>query len=205
MNTCFIFGALPAVYTPICPEKGDLVIAADRGFLNLKEKGITPDLLVADFDSMREDPQFEHTVRLQVRKDFTDVARAVDIGFERGYTKFVIYGGAGGKLDHSLANIQLCSDILRRGGEAVFFGDEESFTVITDSFHFDKRQSGRLSVFSLTQKCEGVTITGASFPAENITLSRRETPTLGVSNAFVGKEVDISLKTGELLIIWETP
>lgn len=204
MNTCFIFGALPALYTPILPEKGDLVIAADRGYLHLKEMGIVPDLLVADFDSMRDDPLFENTVRLAVRKDFTDTARAVDIGFERGFTKFVIYGGAGGKLDHSLANVQLCSDILRRGGEAVFYGDEESFTVIRSSFSFEKREKGRLSVFSLTEMCEGVTIKGASYEANGITLYRNERPTLGVSNAFVGREVLISLDRGELLIIWQT-
>ena len=195
MKTCFIFGALPALYTPILPQKDDLVI---------EEKGLTPDILVADFDSMKDDPLFENTVRLNVRKDFTDVACAVDIGFREGYDNFVIYGGAGGKLDHSLANVQLCSDILRRGGEAVFCGDNESFTVIQASYQFEKRDSGRLSVFSLTDKCEGVTIHGASYEAENITLYRNQIPTLGVSNSFIGKEVCISVESGELLIIWET-
>ena len=204
MKTCFIFGALPALYTPTLPQKDDLVIAADRGYLRLKEKGLTPNILVADFDSMKDDPLFENTVRLNIRKDFTDVACAVDIGFSKGYDNFVIYGGAGGKLDHSLANVQLCSDILRRGGEAVFFGDEESFTVIRSSYRFEKRDSGRLSVFSLTDKCEGVTIKGASYETEKITLYRSQSPTLGVSNAFVGKEVSISVESGELLIIWET-
>ncbi|MBQ6152683.1 MAG: thiamine diphosphokinase [Ruminococcus sp.] len=204
MKTCFIFGALPALYTPILPQKGDLVIAADRGYLRLEEKGITPDILVADFDSMKEDPLFENTVRLNVRKDFTDVACAVDIGFEKGYDQFVVYGGAGGKLDHSLANVQLCQDILRRGGEAVFYGDNESFTVIRSSFHFEKRDQGRLSVFSVTDQCEGVRISGASYEADGITLYRNQSPTLGVSNAFVNKEVSISVESGELLIIWET-
>lgn len=204
MKTCFIFGALPASYTPELPREGDLVIAADRGYLRLKEKGLTPDILVADFDSMKDDPLFANTVRLNVRKDFTDVAYAVDIGFEKGCTNFVIYGGAGGKLDHSLANVQLCQDILRRGGSAVFYGDEESFTVINASYSFEKRDAGRLSVFSVSGKCSGVTIRGASYEAEDITLYRNQSPTLGVSNAFVGNEVDISVRDGELLIIWET-
>ncbi len=202
MSRVFIFGALTAKYLPETPEEGDLVIAADLGFERLKEISIKPDLLVADFDSMEEIPDFEPIIRLDQRKDFTDIACAINLGFERGFTQFVIYGGAGEKLDHSLANIQLCSDILSRGGSAVFYGDRESFTVIRESFHFDRRQEGRLSVFSLTEESRGVTIKGASYEVESVTLYRR-TP-LGVSNAFVGREVDISVKDGELLIIWQT-
>ena len=202
MNRCFIFGALPVNVLPQTPQKGDLIIAADKGFERLKERGITPDILVADFDSLTYEPDFQNTVRLNTRKDDTDVAHAVDIAFERGFHQFVICGGAGGKLDHSLANIQLCSDILRRGGASVFYGDEESFTVTNTFFHFEKRDRGRLSVFSLSEKSEGVCIRGASYEAQDITLSRFTA--LGVSNEFVGRPVDISVLSGELLIIWQT-
>lgn len=202
MKKCFIFGALETTKLPITPEKGDLVIAADRGYERALALGITPDLLVADFDSMPDIPRFEHIIRLNTRKDDTDVAYAVNLAFEKGYTQFVICGGAGGKLDHSLANIQLCSDILRRGGSAVFCGEEESFTVINTTFRFDKGREGRFSVFSLSEKSEGVSIRGASYEAREITLSRYVP--LGVSNAFVGEAAEISVRDGELLIIWQT-
>ena len=34
------------------PEEGDLIIAADAGYLNCRAAGLTPHLLLGDFDSM---------------------------------------------------------------------------------------------------------------------------------------------------------
>ncbi len=39
------------------PQKGDLVIAADGGYIYLKELGIEPDVLLGDFDSLKRVPE----------------------------------------------------------------------------------------------------------------------------------------------------
>lgn len=200
---CFIFGALSAGFMPEKPADGDFVIAADKGYDIALSLGIVPDLTVGDFDSRGCAPDTDDVVVLQVRKDDTDVGHAVELGFERGYTDFVVYGAVGGLLDHTLANIVIARDIVGRGGSVRFYGDEYSFTVINNgSFGFDRRDGGRVSVFALSGTAKGVTIKGLSYEAGDIELPCSSH--LGVSNAFIGREARISVADGILLIVWQS-
>lgn len=199
---CFIFGALPVGKMPVKPDENDLIIAADKGYDVALSLGLTPDLVVGDFDSRGEAPDVKNLVRLQVRKDDTDVGHAVELGFERGYSDFVVYGAVGGLLDHTFANVAIAHDIVRRGGTALFIGEEFSFTVIQDgSLTLPAKESGRVSVFALGGSAQGVSIKGLSYELENYTLPC--TSHIGVSNAFVGKKATISVLDGDLLIVYQ--
>lgn len=203
MARCFIFGALPVGYMPEKPKAGDLVIAADKGYDTATELGMTPDITVGDFDSRGSAPDAENLVTLEVRKDDTDVGHAVELGFEKGYNDFVVYGAVGGLLDHTLANIVIAHDIAHRGGKALFIGDEFCFTVIKDSaYPLPKRDEGRISVFALSDTARRVDIIGLSYEAESIDLPR--TSHMGVSNAFVGKPSRVSVGDGALLIVYQS-
>lgn len=52
MKRCFIFAAGTYYGLRERPQTGDLVLAADAGYLACRQAGITPDLLLGDFDSM---------------------------------------------------------------------------------------------------------------------------------------------------------
>lgn len=203
MSRSMIIGALDFNALADPPHPGDRIIAADKGYLRCIAHGITPDLVIGDFDSLGYEPEGVETVRLHVRKDDTDIGHAVELELERGCRAFAVYGAVGGKLDHTLANIQIASMIAQRGGVAVFYGDSESFAVIPggSALQFGQQDSGRVSVFSLSDRCEGVTLGGLSYTLENGTLSRHFP--LGVSNAFIGERAHISLLSGELLVVFE--
>ncbi|MBO5101426.1 MAG: hypothetical protein J6C39_02740, partial [Clostridia bacterium] len=66
---------------------------------------------------------------------------------------------------------------------------------------FSGEALSHISVFALGGNAEGVTVRGAEYEAENITL----TPgyPLGASNRFVGEPVFVSVERGALLIITE--
>ena len=204
MKTCYIFGALPVKDMYEKPSFGDFIIAADKGYENLLKLGITPDLIIGDFDSSMSVPKGDNVINLNVRKNDTDVGHALEWALSNGYERFIVYGASGGMLDHTMANIQLADDVIRRTGKngyICYYGDM-NFTVIRDSsFVLEKKETGRVSVFSLCDKSYNVTIKGLSYEVENITLDRFFP--LGVSNSFVGKEGYISVEKGELLIIWE--
>ena len=100
--SCFIIGAGSFYGLPVPIQPTDTVIAADGGWEVCRALHITPTLLVADFDSLTTPPDFDHTLRLPVEKDDTDMLRAVKEGFARGEADFRLLGGMGGsRTDHT--------------------------------------------------------------------------------------------------------
>lgn len=203
MKRCFIFGALPVGKLFEKPCEGDLVIAADKGYATVRQLGLCPDLVVGDFDSLGEVPDTDNLIRLNVRKDDTDLEHAVRLALEKGCDDFIIYGAIGGKLDHTLGNIAVAEMIALSGGKSIFYGDDSSLTVIRNSaITLPAYDSGRISVISLSEVSRGVSISGLSYEAEGIDLPRAVTR--GISNAFIGKPSRISVIDGTLLIVFDT-
>lgn len=182
------------------PQKDDLIIAADAGYLYLEKIGTEPDILLGDFDSMKL-PEDKEVLVYPVMKDDTDTMLAIKLGFEKGYTEFIIFGGFGGKrTDHTVANLQSLAYIAEHGGKGTLIGDNEFFTVIKESaITLDEKVKG-FSVFAYGGKAEGVSIKGSLYDVENAEL----TPffPLGVSNKPNPATVAISVKKGCLLIVY---
>ncbi|MBR1532774.1 MAG: thiamine diphosphokinase [Ruminococcus sp.] len=203
MKRCIIFGALPVEKLTVQPTPDDLIIAADNGYAVAQSLGVTPDITVGDFDSLGEVPKADNLIKLDVRKNDTDLEHAVTVALDKGCDDFVIYGAVGGKLDHTLGNIAVAERIALAGAKSLFIGGDSSFTVIRNtSFELPARDGGRLSVFSLSEISRGVEISGLAYEVTNFELSR--TVTRGVSNAFIGKPSRISVSDGTLLIVFDT-
>ncbi|MBQ7566062.1 MAG: thiamine diphosphokinase [Oscillospiraceae bacterium] len=199
---CIIIGALPVARLPFAVTENDYVIAADKGLETAQKLSVHVDLIIGDYDSLGYVPVGENVIRLPVRKDETDVGCAVRLALERGCEDFHIFGAVGGKLDHTLANVQIAAELAAKGASVTFYGDSERFcTIRSGSVRLPARESGRVSVFSLTDRCEDVTVRGLSYECEHVAL--QNTFPLGVSNAFVGKSAEISVGEGTLLVVWE--
>ena len=135
-------------------------------------------------------------------KDTTDTYEAVQLGIKEGCTEFRIYGGTGGRLDHTLANIQLAAQLSQNEKRAYIYGNGYVITALTSgSITLPSRAHGYVSVFSHSNVCEGVTIKGLFYEVENTEL--RNDFSLGVSNEFIGKEALISARKGTLCIYYE--
>ena len=197
---CYIVGAM-AKSLPDISRENSFVIAADAGYKALQQVNIKPDLVVGDFDSLGQVPEGENIVRHPVMKDDTDMMLAVKLGLERGYTRFHIYGGMGGRTDHTIANIQTLAYIAGRGASAFLFGDGEVMTVIKNStLSFPSGSEGTVSAFAIGGKAEGVYESGLLYSLENAELTP-DFP-LGVSNEFTGKAAHIKVENGMLLVTW---
>ena len=98
MGICYIVGAGEFGDGLPLPGKEDMLIACDGGYAHCRERGIRMDLVVGDFDSLKEVPQHPGVIVLKPEKDETDTGWAVMEGFQRGYREFVIYGGTGGRI-----------------------------------------------------------------------------------------------------------
>lgn len=202
MKTCYIVGAGEVTELSFDPEEEDLVIACDGGYEYCKRWNKRMDLVIGDFDSLGYVPEHPNVIRLKPEKDDTDTACAIKAGLERGFQRFLVYGGTGGRISHTIANIQLLCSLARKGCCGILVGKNVWYRVIhNEEVHFPEEMSGYLSVFCMGERAKGVYERGLKYSLVDATLIK-ENP-LGVSNEFTGKESMVSVKEGMLLLIGE--
>lgn len=206
---CYIFGAGEHSACDIRLAPDDIVIAADGGFDYLKELGLRADIVLGDFDSVINEQELPGDfIRFPKEKDDTDMMIALKEGLKRGFRVFRIYGGLGGRLDHTLANIQALTYLTGNHATGTLYCDSYAISVITDgtiSFGKDRPENvpeNLCSVFSLSDVSVGVTIRGLKYELDSVTLTN--TFPLGVSNEFTGKKSYIHVDKGTLAVYWGT-
>ena len=202
MKRCFIFAAGTYYGLRERPQTGDLVLAADAGYLACRQAGITPDLLLGDFDSMDQPADFDHVRRVPVEKDDTDTMLAVKQALQRGYERLVLVGMLGGRLDHTLANIQTLVYAVEHGAAAQIIDSSCYITVIKggQTAQIPYQQGFHFSVFCHSDCASGVCIRHAKYELEAAQLTNGFP--IGVSNSFLeGQPAQISVKQGILVIL----
>ena len=201
MSKCYVVGAGECNSLPIKKEDGDIIIAADGGVKHLERFGLTADIIIGDFDSLGVVPEGKNVIRLKPEKDVTDMYAAIQEGIVDGCDEFEIYGATGGRLDHTIANIQLAAYLAQKGFAHKICGDGYGIVALNNSeICFDSTMSGYISVFSHTDVCMGVTIEGLKYELHDARLT--SSFSLGVSNEFVGTDSRISVEKGTLIIIY---
>ncbi|MCD7956439.1 MAG: thiamine diphosphokinase [Lachnospiraceae bacterium] len=201
---CFIVGAgeFDGFLAGADPGTENLLIAADGGYRHLQSLGRKPDVLLGDFDSLEVVPEHEHLIRHSPIKDDTDMALAVAYAQKEGYRTFFLYGGLGGRLDHTLANIQLLTGMSKEGLEGYLIGEDSVITAVTDGkLSFPETASGMVSVFCMGASATGVYERGLKYSLEDAILTCDRA--LGVSNEFTGEKSSIAVRSGTLLIMWD--
>lgn len=198
---CYIVGAGEDFGLDFTPEKEDLVIAADGGYAKLLKAGLQPHMVIGDFDSLGTAPQDEQVITLPTVKDVTDTWAAVDWAVKQGYGEFHLYGCTGGRMDHTLANLQMAADLAAKGMHCLIFDKTQVMTAICGGMVFPAGCEGYLSVFSITDVCCGVTLKGLKYELENARLSNRFP--LGVSNEFTGVSAGVTVGSGTALLVFD--
>ena len=199
MRRCLIIAG--GDYAPIGPvAAGDFVLACDRGYAHAVREGIVPDLILGDFDSYAGAlPAGIPVLRYPAEKDDTDAMLAVRWAAENGFGAVALRCAFGGRLDHLLSNVQTLHYAVQRGMEAEAVDENTLLRVLRPgTYHLPRQEGWSLSLLSLTERVEGLTIRGAKYEAENITL--RNPSTLGQSNAFRG-DVELRFTGGVLALV----
>ena len=201
MGECYIFGAGSFYGLTVRPGAGDFLIAAAGGYRHCREAGVTPDLVLGDFDSLGAEPEGVTVLRLPVEKDDTDMLAAIREGLRCGFRRFRLYGGTGGRRpEHTLANLQ-CLLFLARHGARGWLYDEYAVCTVLHNDTLRLRGRGDLSVFAMDGLVQGVTLRGLKYELSDAILTP-DFP-LGVSNSFRGEDAEITVRGGTLLIWYE--
>jgi len=206
---CVIVAAGELSVTELRVARGDLLIAVDGGLGYCERLGLTPDLALGDFDSVKdgqlaqisrwEAESPERVIRLKPEKDDTDTLAAIRLALERGYSEFLLYGAMGGRrLEHAIANIQ-CLLFLKHHGAVGYLVDKAGtcFVLEDEKVRFPASMKGYLSLFSMKGEALGVDIRGMKYELENARITN-DFP-IGISNEFTGQEAVVGVRQGQLL------
>ena len=118
----------PAFAEKIIRESGSrgslCIAAADAGLEILDRIGVAPDILLGDFDTVKQDVLGIYTDRKDVEiirhnpvKDASDMELTADVLLERGIRRVLVLGALGGSADHTMANLLLIYRMRRKGAE----------------------------------------------------------------------------------------
>lgn len=209
MGKCIIVAAGDLSVAEIRIDQNDLLIAVDGGLEYCERLGLEPDLMLGDFDSVREEQLVwlqqseeknpERVIRLKPEKDDTDTLAAIRLALKRGYRNFLLYGAMGGRrLEHTIANIQCLLFLKHNAAVGYLVAERETcFVMENEEIHFPASMEGYLSLFSLGGEALGVNIQGMKYELDNARVTN-DFP-IGISNEFIGKEAIVSVRQGQLL------
>lgn len=183
----------------IVPESFGCIICADGGLLMARRLGLSPDLLIGDYDSM-EMPDDPDVIKLPSEKDMTDSEAAIDLAVSRGYSDITLLGGLGGRLDHTMGNLGMLSKYCGQlDSLSIVDGRNKAFMIPPGELLLKKDGYKYLGIIAYGGTAENVTLSGVKYPLDHHLLTA--STTLGVSNEITAAEAHISFTAGKLLII----
>lgn len=201
---CLIISGSPecdAEFLRRCKGKYSFVICADSGFSHARNAGITPDLLVGDFDSyFGELPDDIELVRLNPEKDFSDTVHCAEEAVKRGFKDIDIACALGGRLDHAVANLYALEYIKNLGAEVKLVSDREIVSLLSnESVGLDGFAGITFSVFPFGCESAVVSIKGAKYPLEMYVME--SSVPIGLSNEMTEDFAEIEVHRGKALLI----
>jgi thiamine pyrophosphokinase len=200
----FANGELPNLEKArILLHEDDFIIAADGGTRHALALGRTPNVIVGDLDSLPanfELSTFNDDVILYPKdKNETDLELAIQHGLTLNPEQIIILAALGGRLDQTLGNIALISNVQRStfnislddGIEEVFFCREQA--------QVNGANGDTVSLIPWQGEVTGIITTGLKWPLQNEILYPQKTR--GISNEMIGENATIQIKSGLLLIV----
>lgn len=202
MKKCYIVGGGDFCADLFRADENAVIIAADAGYKALEEIGITPQIVVGDFDSLGYTPEHPDVEAHSPIKDDTDMMLAVEKGIELGCDEFYIYGATGGRLAHTMGNMQVLCYIAEKGFAGYIFDRDTLITAVNNrTLLFDKNASGYISLMPFGCGKASVTLSGFKYDVDGCDLPFNRP--LGISNEFTGRAARLTVHSGTVIAVWE--
>lgn len=174
-------------------------IFCDCGLRHAEKLGLTPDLIVGDFDSYDRPDTDTETIVLPREKDDTDSVYAVRQALSRGFDDITLVGAIGARFDHSFGNISILIRLDKLGIPARIIDDYSEMEIVSarsevsDSYPF-------FSILNVDGTPHGITVSNAKWELDNAEITPEYQ--YGVSNEVTpGKTAVISVREGHVLLI----
>ncbi len=184
-----------------------LLIAADGGARHCRALGLTPQVVIGDFDSL--DPDDLRALRaagVEViehprRKDQTDLELALSHAVAAGADDILVFGALGARWDQTLANLLLLAGPGFASARIRLLDGDQQLSLLTPRApaHIEGRPGDTVSLIPLGGEARGVTTAGLEYPLADGALPFGST--LGVSNVLLGHTATVHLREGLLMCV----
>ena len=202
----FANGELPGLETArtlIHPD--DYIICADGGTRHALTLGVTPNLVIGDMDSADGDALQklrEHGVTVESfpkDKNETDLELAINRAIELIPMQIVIVAALGGRLDQTLANITLLTDLRLSSFDVRLDDGVEEIFLCRDQVEVQGMSGDIVSLIPWQGAVSEVATNNLKWPLRKETLYADKTR--GVSNEMTSDTASVSIGSGLLLIV----
>ncbi len=178
----------------------DFNIFCDSGLHHLDALGITPHLIVGDFDSHTDPHLNVETIVLPCEKDDTDTVFAAKEAVKRGFDNFLLLGMVGERLDHTLGNVSILLMLHSLGKRALLVDDYAEMEIVSKTPAEIDGSFPFFSLLNISGMARGITVENAKYPLQNAKIEC--TYQYGISNeALPGQRARVSVAEGELLLV----
>ena len=194
--------------------KEDYLIAADGGIKHILKLGLTPQIIIGDFDSTplslqkklikmskEQKSLFPTMIKYPTKKDKTDFELAINFALEKKYHQIIIFGILGNRIDHSMANIFLLAKIQTENKliTVKIFEDNKEIYILNKEIIINGQIGDEVSIIPVSEKLEGVVTDGLEYQLNNETLFFGSTR--GISNVLNKTSAKITVADGIALVV----
>ncbi|MBP7739783.1 MAG: thiamine diphosphokinase, partial [Leptotrichiaceae bacterium] len=188
-------------------DEKDIVFCADGGANYTYKYNIYPNYIIGDLDSIdtivldfykkemvkiiKFDPEKNYTDFELILHEIERYQRENSIIFDNIY----VFGGLGKRLDMTLNNINL----LEEYQNLTFFSSNEEIFYKESSFCLKNKKGREISIISLDNLIEKLTLKGFKYEIEDINIERKTSRL--VSNIVISNKCFINFKKGKIIVI----
>ena len=189
-------------------EAFDYMIAVDGALAFTHQHGIRIQCLVGDFDTIDSDTLAQYIDRQELyveqhvpQKDETDTELAMHIAMAREPEKIILLGGAGGRLDHFLGNLQVLLQPMIAGIPCTMVDRWNRIQLHDRSFTLQKAtQYGTyVSLIPWSSRVENLSLFGFQYPLSHVIMEQGNS--LGISNEIREDEAQVCFDRGILICV----
>lgn len=182
----------------------DFILCADGGTRHALALGITPNVIIGDLDSVTFDlqPLAEKGVQViqhPTDKNETDLELAIDHAISLNPDQILILAALGGRMDQTLANIALLSNIQLAACNIKLTDSVEEIFFCRDQAKVEGRSGDIVSLIPWQGEVTGVFTENLRWHLHHETLYPDKTR--GISNEMTADVATITIQSGLLLIV----
>lgn len=184
----------------------DYIICSDGGANHAYSMNIVPDYIIGDLDSVNgniieyyksKKVKFE---KFPTKKDETDTELCIELSDKLKAKEIHLIGALGGRIDHTIANINLLYYIRKRGITPKIISEKEEIYIAMDEEITIYGEIGDIiSILPIKNDAKGVTLNNLEYPLVDYNMEFSKP--LGISNVMTDVNCSIKVKEGSIIII----